>query len=371
MRYFRIFLPVVVLLLCGVSVFGGNIKGKVNDAVTGESLPGATIMIEGTNRGTISDLRGEFVITGIEDGTHTLICRFIGYEEGFVDVSVNSDTPAEISISLSPRAIQGEEVVVTAQAAGQRAAMSQQISANSVKNVVSAQRIQEVPESSAAEAVGRLPGVSLKNGSLVIRGLSPHYNKIQIDGTDMASTNFDDRSSSLGMISQYMLEGIEMTKTAMADHDADVLGARVNLIIKEAPRTPTLEVLFQNGYNTLSESFGNQKFVLSGSNRFLDNRLGVFAQVNFERAETAQNSMTSNYFKATEGAEMSSMSLKDSENSIGRKGASLVMDYKSGLTKIKMSNFFSNSSTESISRNAGYNSGNENETRTLGFNASE
>jgi len=82
MRYFRIFLPVVVLLLCGVSVFGGNIKGKVNDAVTGESLPGATIMIEGTNRGTISDLRGEFVITGIEDGTHTLICRFIGYEEG-------------------------------------------------------------------------------------------------------------------------------------------------------------------------------------------------------------------------------------------------------------------------------------------------
>ncbi|MCP4314292.1 MAG: TonB-dependent receptor plug domain-containing protein [Bacteroidetes bacterium] len=371
MIYLRNFLPVAVLLFCGGVVFGGNIKGKVTDANTGESLPGATIMIDGTNRGTISDLRGEFIIAGIEDGTHTLICRFIGYEEGTVEVRVNPGIPTDITISLSSKAIQGEEVIVTAQAAGQRAAMNQQIASNSVKNVVSAQRIQEVPESSAAEAVGRLPGVSLKNGSLVIRGLSPHYNKIQIDGTDMASTNFDDRSSSLGMISQYMLEGIEMTKTAMADHDADVFGARVNLIIKEAPLTPTFEVLFQNGYNTLSESFGNQKFVLSGSNRFLDNRLGVFAQVNFERAETAQNSMTSNYFKATEGAEMSSMALKDSENSIGRKGASLVMDYKSGLTKIKMSNFLSSSSTESVSRNAGYSSGNENETRSMDLNASE
>jgi len=365
MTYLRNLLPVAVLLFCSGMVFGGNIKGTVYDAATGEPLPGATIMIDGSNRGTITDVRGVFTLAGVADGTYTLICRFIGYEEETAVVSVGPDSPTEIVFTLSSKAIQGEEVVVTAQAAGQRAAMNQQIAANSVKNVVSAQRIQEVPESSAAEAVGRLPGVSLKGGSLVIRGLSPHYNKIQIDGTDMASTNFDDRSSSLGMISQYMLEGIEMTKTAMADHDADVLGARVNLIIKEAPSAPTFEVLFQNGYNTLSESFGNQKFVLSGSSRFLDNRLGVFGQINYERATTAQNSMTSNYYKATEGAEMSGMALNDREQKIGRKGASLVMDYKSGLTKIKMSNFLSNSNTESIARNASYLSSSENESRSL------
>ena len=42
---------------------------------------------------------------------------------------------------------------------------------------------------------------------------------------------------------------------------------------------------------------------------------------------------------------MSGMSLNDREQKIGRKGASLVMDYKAGLTKIKMSNFISNSNT--------------------------
>ena len=76
---------------------------------------------------------------------------------------------------------------------------------------------------------------------MVIRGLSPQYNQIQIDGMDMASTSDDERSSGLGMISQYMLGGIEVIKSAMADNEADVIGATVNFDFERSPgQTPLL-----------------------------------------------------------------------------------------------------------------------------------
>ena len=78
-------------------------------------------------------------------------------------------------------AIEGEIAIVTAQAFGQRAAINQQLASNSVVNIVSAEKIEELPDATAAEAIGRLPGVSLKRSSgeankVVIRGLSPKYN---------------------------------------------------------------------------------------------------------------------------------------------------------------------------------------------------
>jgi TonB-dependent receptor len=370
----------ILTLFCSATIaFGGNIKGKVYDKTTGESLPAATLVIDGTNRGFVTDLRGEFSIVGIEPGEYTLIVSYIGYQQKNIPISVSEERVTSLNIALEQLSVQGQEVVVTAQAAGQRAAINQQINSLTVSNVVSAQRIQEIPETSAAEAVGRLPGVTIKNGSVIVRGLSPQFSKIQVDGTDMASTSLTGRSSSLDMISQYMLEGIEMTKSALAEHEADVIGARVNLIIKEAPKTPTAEVLFQNGYNTLSKSFGNQKFSLSGSKRLFNDKLGVFGQISYERNERATNSMGASYFwrgdDITTGApmfDMGGLGLSDTRAKLlGRKGASLVMDYKSGLTKIKMSNFFSSSENESVGRSMGYGNTSNSQSRSMWLGANE
>jgi len=347
----------MVLLLCSSILYGakeGTVIGVVSDAATNKPLPAANVIINTPNpTGAATDLRGNFTIIGIPGGDYELTVNYIGYQKEIVNISVQPGEVTIVDVELKHQTLKGKEVVVTAQAWGQASAINQQIQSNSVVNIVSAQRIQEIPEASAAEAVGRLPGVSLKGSKLVIRGLSPHYNKIQIDGIDMASTDFYDRSSSLGMISQYMLEGIEMTKTAMPDHDADVIGARVNLKIKEAPEKPTFNLLFQNGYNTLSKSYGNQRIVGGGSKRFLDNRLGVFGQMSFERSDGASNRMSAAYEKATRGVSIRNMSLSDVDSKMkGRLGATVVLDYKTPLTKLKMSNFFSRSDNESIERSS-------------------
>jgi len=78
-----------------------------------------------------------------------------------------------------------------------------------------------LPDANAAEAVGRLSGVSvLRSGGegneVVVRGLQPKYNAIMIDGVRMSSSNSNDRSADLSMISPYSLEGIEVSKSVTA-----------------------------------------------------------------------------------------------------------------------------------------------------------
>ena len=64
-------------------------------------------------------------------------------------------------------------------------AINKQLKAKSIKNIVSSDRIQELPDANAAETVARIPGVSIRReggegNKVVIRGLSPKYNKITV-----------------------------------------------------------------------------------------------------------------------------------------------------------------------------------------------
>jgi len=352
----------VILLFAG-TVYGakkGIVTGIISDAATGKALPGANVIINTPNpTGAATDLRGKFIIAGIPTGDYKLTITYIGYQKKIVDISVQPGEVTVINVELKHQTLKGEAVVVTAQASGQNEAINQQIRANNIKNIISAERIQEIPEASAAEAVGRLVGVSLRDDQMVIRGLSPHYNKIQIDGVDMASTSHEERSSGLGMISQYMLGGIELTKSAMADQEADVIGGTVNLIMKEAPEKPTLSMLTQNGYNTLSESYANPKVILTGSNRYYHNLVGVLGQLSLERGHGASDKMGASYYEAIIGGEkkmaVGNMNLNDIDNLMkNRIGASLVMDYTSSTTKVKFSNFFSTSDNTKTTHSANF-----------------
>ncbi|MEP2510273.1 MAG: carboxypeptidase-like regulatory domain-containing protein, partial [Reichenbachiella sp.] len=103
---------VLTIILSLVIVFGAfaqnTVTGVVSDADSGEALIGASILISGTSKGTITDIDGKFSLNVPSDAT-TLTISFIGYEEQAVSVVGVS----QLSVSLSPgQAL--EEVVVTA-----------------------------------------------------------------------------------------------------------------------------------------------------------------------------------------------------------------------------------------------------------------
>src|SRR5690554_4020516 len=111
------FSPLSLLIYCGLIFIisplslsaQGLLKGKIIDTSTREPLETATIQIQNTYRGTISNSSGEFELQ-IPSIPATVIIRFIGYNSQSILIESISDP---ISIELQPVPHTMREVVVT------------------------------------------------------------------------------------------------------------------------------------------------------------------------------------------------------------------------------------------------------------------
>lgn len=357
----------VMAVCCGTIAKGGgtSVEGTVKDGVTGEVLPGANVIVVGTSIGGATDVNGKFILRNVPAGSYIIRATYVGYRTLESKITVVEETAGKQDFSLVPVGVEGETVIVTAQAIGQTQAINQQLASNQIINVVSAAKIQELPDANAAESVGRLPGVTvLRSGgegnAVVIRGLEPKYNKILVDGVQLSSADASDRSTDLSTVSSSMLDGIQVSKTVTPDMDADVFGGTVNFSLREAKASgsdmPRLEGIVQTGYNNLSNAYNknnNYKFVLSGENRYLENRLGIFAQLDMERKNLTSNELGAVYTHA--GTSMTDyyttgLGLYDIPRDRQRYNGALVLDYKLDDGAIKFSNFGSSGTTDIRSR---------------------
>ena len=158
-RSVRLILALVLTLPLGVAA-QTTLRGTVTDSLTHETLVGANVYLPGTAYGGVTDREGKFSISHVPAGVHNVRASYIGYRSK--DLSMNITGPDfTLNFQLGPDVIQGAEVLVTAQMRGQVAAVNQQITSNTIINVISEEKIKELPDANAAEAIGRLPGVSL------------------------------------------------------------------------------------------------------------------------------------------------------------------------------------------------------------------
>jgi TonB-dependent receptor len=282
----------------------GSIKGHVFDKVTSEPLDGANVVVLNTGLGAAADNGGLITIYGVPAGQQTLKISYVGYQTITVQVTVPENGVLEQEFRLSPQTIEGQEVVVTAQASGQNAAINQQLTSDKIANIVSSARIKALPDANAAESIGRLPGVSVvRNGGqatqVVIRGLEPKYNSITIAGIALPATNSNDRGTDLSMISSSSLEGIEVYKTVTADMDAAVIGGVVNFDVRCAKPSsedvPLVSFNAQGGYKGMMDSYGDYKFVASVEKRFLNDKFGVFVQGIAQRQNLTSDKLSAYY----------------------------------------------------------------------------
>lgn len=91
----------------------GTIIGRVVDAATGESLPGATIAIVGASQGATAGADGSYRIENIQPGIYDVQASFIGYQSQTVeDVPVTADEVTVLDFSLESGVSALDEVVV-------------------------------------------------------------------------------------------------------------------------------------------------------------------------------------------------------------------------------------------------------------------
>jgi TonB-dependent receptor len=365
----------------------GAMKGRVLDGGTGEPLMGANVVIQSTSLGAATDIRGSFYIPNIPAGTWTARITYLGYEAITRELAIAADGTVEQEFRMKAQALEGQEVIVTAQARGQDAAINKQLSSQNVVNVVSAARIQELPDANAAESIGRLPGVSLvRSGGqatqVVIRGLQPQYNRITIDGVQIPANDAGSISASgayatptnnpggravdLSMISSNSLEGIEVFKTVTPDMDAAVLGGTVNFGLREARGTPSgapsVSLLAQGAYNNLMSTYNDYKFVASGEQRFVDDQIGVFVQGIAQRQNLTSNQLGATYYQPDkqlkpDSTVLGNLNLTFSPIEQRRYDGTLTLDYRLPDGKIALVNLISHGTSTNESHSETYNVG--------------
>jgi TonB-dependent receptor len=352
-KIFPVVLPLFLLIVITQIAFAqsGRITGTVIDRSTGDHLVGANVIVAGTNIGAAANLQGEFTIPRVPAGMQTLVVSYIGYSRVEREVEVRSGETAELIIQMEWAGVTLDEVTITAQARGQVGAINQQLTSRAITNIVSADRIRELPDVNAAESIGRLPGVSIQRSGgeankISIRGLSPKYNTITVNGVRVPSTGADDRSVDLSLISSNMLEGIEVMKAITADQDADALGGSVDLKLREAPEGLRASVMMQGGYNSMQDYYGNYNITGNVSNRFFNNRLGLIANFNLDEYDRSADKMSGSYREYREPVTdltqvvVTYLALREENVKRGRTGASGFVDYKLPVGKLTANAFY-------------------------------
>ncbi|WP_372933558.1 TonB-dependent receptor [Mariniphaga sediminis] len=277
--YATIFFVVLVHLSFAQKTF---VSGVVNDSTDNISLPGVNIIIEGTTIGVTTNMDGEYSIE-LEQKVSTLVFSFMGYRDKKIEVDLSEGGNLTLNVLMSVDAVGLEEVVVTGQLEGQRKAISQQRIDDRISQIVSEDKIKELPDVNAAEAIARLPGVALvrsggEGQKVIVRGLDPKFTAITLNGIRLPSNDRTDRSINLSVISPELLSGIEVFKTPLPDMDAEAIAGTVNLRLKKAPAD--LHVLAKGlwGFNQITNTYQDYRGLLQISNRFFNNKLGFVLQ---------------------------------------------------------------------------------------------
>ena len=291
----------IVLMFLPLVAFGqASLRGTVTDAATNESLIGVNVVIQETSLGAATDIEGQFRIAGIPQRMLKVKFSCVGYEPQVKEIDLTKTKDMVVNVQMKSSVIQGEEVVVTAQMRGQIAAMNQQITSDRIVNVVSEEKIQELPDANAAEAIGRLPGVSIirsggEASGVVLRGLSSKFSNITIDGVKIPPTDPNSRDVDLSVMSQGALAGIELYKTLTPDQDGDAIAGGINMVTRKAPTERLLRADLKGSYNYLMQSPKQYDFSLRYGERFFNDLLGIQLQGNSERKIRSQENISTTY----------------------------------------------------------------------------
>jgi len=251
----KVWLIVILLLLISyVKAEYGSISGKAVDAETGEPLPGVNMKLLDTVLGAATNLDGEYRIDRVKAGFYTIKASMMGYNElTIVEIEVKKDENTKLNISLTPTAIRGREVVVTAKRVNTTTAglLSNQKRAPSVSSGISAEQISKAPDSRASDAIKRVTGISVVDDKFVfVRGLSERYSNARLNKTALPSPEPDKRDVPFDIFPSNLIDNILVTKSFVPNLPGDFAGGCIQVTTREFPEEFSAKFDISTGLNT-------------------------------------------------------------------------------------------------------------------------
>src|SRR5208337_530816 len=254
----------------------GAIAGNVTDP-SGAVLRGAQISLESKDLNVVSGEQGLFFINDLAPGSYTLTITYVGFAPFKKTVDVAAGQTINVDAKLQVQS-ESQTVLVTApRAGGEAEAINVERTADNIVQVLPAEVIRSLPNANMADALGRLPSVTLERdegeGKYVqVRGTEPRLTNATIDGVNVPSPESGVRQIKFDTIPAGLVESVEINKTLQANQDGDGIGRSVNMVTKTATEKPTIAFSGMGGYTpivngrgvvettgTLGQRFGAQK----------------------------------------------------------------------------------------------------------------
>jgi hypothetical protein len=252
----------ISLLFAATNIFAFsqniNLSGIVLDADGRIPLTGAKVELVNSEYRTNTGLDGSFVLRNINSGQYTLKVSFMGYDDYSKSINLTA-TVSNLEIVLRPEAteVDGVEIIAVRSIDSEASARATERDAMNVLNVISAKEIEVSPDITVANVVQRISGVSLErnnNGDgqhAIVRGMDKRYNYTLVNGVKIPSPDPRNRFVPLDIFPSDLLDRLEVTKALTPNMEGDAIGGVMDMKMKNAPNSFTLNVNVGSGYNQL------------------------------------------------------------------------------------------------------------------------
>ncbi len=214
----------IIFSIYSIAQNNGRISGIVVDKLTQKPLSNVNVLLEGSNKGAVSDTNGTFRISGVSPKSYNVSFSNIGYKkETLFNIILNSGNESFINIELTPEVTDLKEVVVSNNKRTVRAA--------TLETTLSTQRLttEEIKSNPGSnfdisKVIQTLPGVGggqqgggFRN-DIIIRGGGPNENVFYLDGIEIPVLNHFQTQGSAGgpqgMLNVSFIEDVKLSSSA-------------------------------------------------------------------------------------------------------------------------------------------------------------
>ncbi len=218
--------------------------------------------------------------------------------------AASAQTPA----AQDPQEATVDEIVVTGFRGSLNAALNVKRREAGVVDAILAEDIADFPDLNLAEAVQRIPGVSIdrdagEGRSITVRGLSSDFTRTRINGMEAQATTGGTDSSGganrgrgfdFNVFASELFNSITVRKTAAAETEEGSLGATIDL---QATRPFDYEgftaaASVQGGWNDLSEDYNPRGAILL-SNTWGDGKFGALISAAYSERDLLEEGFSS------------------------------------------------------------------------------
>jgi TonB-dependent receptor len=287
MRRSLFLLFLVAVLVCGALRLSpvnaqerkATIMGRATDT-NHDPLVGAKVELQPLGQTTVTDAEGAFKISDLAPGSYTVNITYVGFASFSKQVTLAAGGTTNVDAELQIETVSEQVIVRGERERGEIEALNREKNADNIVQVLPAEVIISLPNTNIADAVGRLPSVSLERdegeGKYVqIRGTEPRLSNVTIDGVHVPSPE-SVRNVKLDTIPADMVDSVEINKTLSANQEGDAIGGSVNLVTKKATDQPYLFLEGLGGITPIEGTRGLYQFDGTIGKRFgQEKRLGL------------------------------------------------------------------------------------------------